>query len=152
MFATALAVEPYETNGSSIRRPGHVFLTTQVQRAGPANDPTSGLWAYLYRVDDSLVSATPIESVPRAMVTSLWCDEGDVFYGGLESANGNFGSDTELFLRKNEGVSFNPRRWRLDSAVSDSIGVRGVTAVGRGRAYVIARASDMINMTQYAMN
>ena len=83
MYATALAVDPYETNGGTIRRPGHVFLTTQIRRSGPASDPTTGPWAYLYRLDDSLVAAHPIESVPRAVITSLWCDQGDVFYGGL---------------------------------------------------------------------
>ena len=108
MYATALAVDPYETNGGTIRRPGHVFLTTQIRRSGQASDPTTGPWAYLYRLDNNLVAAHPIEALPRAVITSLWCDQGDVFYGGLESASGNFRADTELFLRKNEGVTFNP--------------------------------------------
>jgi hypothetical protein len=98
-----------------------------------------------------LVSASPIESVPRAVVNSLWCDQGDVFYGGLESASGSFGSDSELFIRKNEGVSFNPRRWRLGFATRDPNGMRGVATVGQGRAYIISRASNSIGVTQYSV-
>lgn len=85
------------------------------------------------------------------MVNSLWCDQGDVFYGGLESANGSFGSDSELFIRKNEGVSFNPRRWRAGFAPRDPIGMRGVATVGQGRAYLVSRPSSSIGVTQYAI-
>lgn len=85
------------------------------------------------------------------MVNSLWCDQGDVFYGGLESANGSFGSDSELFIRKKEGVSFNPRRWRAGFAPRDPIGMRGVATVGQGRAYLVGRPSSSIGVTQYAI-
>jgi subtilisin family serine protease len=151
MFATGLAVDPFETNGSNIQRPAHVFLATEVQvtGSGPA-DPESGPRGYIYRLDASLVSGAPIESVRRAMVNSIWCDSGDVFYGGLVSDNGTFGSDTRLFVAKNEGVIFNPRRWSLRHDGTDPLGLRGVVTFRWGRAYVVSQGQSSIDVTQYA--
>jgi subtilisin family serine protease len=155
MFATALAVQPLEENGSGIRIPAEVFLATQVGVASP-NGGTEP-WAYLYRLNADRVTAQAIDVVKDAHVSRLSSQDGDLYFAGITTRTFAPGDvlgtrkpgplpDFDVFIGKSEGV-FSSRRWMrtFGSAGHDS----GHGAYGREKAYIASEDANTLSLVQH---
>jgi hypothetical protein len=120
-FATALAVQALEDNGSGIVIPGEVFLaTTTAVSDGGHTVP----WAYIYRLNPDRVTVhSTIDVVKEANISSLWSEDGDLYFAGTTTRTFPPGSlngipkpgpspSYDAFIGKSEGV-INRRRWMV---------------------------------------
>lgn len=124
-FATSLAVQRREDNGSGIVIPAEVFLATSaLVRDGARTTP----WAYVFKLKPDRVSANEIDVVKDAMVTNLWSEDSDLYFCGattrtfpLDNVAGmpKPGSSpaNDAFLGKSEG-GIGTRHWMLTTAAA----------------------------------
>jgi subtilisin family serine protease len=150
MFATALAVQPYEgAAGYNVQQPPVVFLSTAFlvdPKYGPGE---SGIRSAVYRLDSTFVHGSRIKELGRIMLDDLWAENGDLFWSGLQSNGGTFGADSAVIIGMSEGVYFSPGRWTLTSDRTDPLGIRGVSTFGSRDAYIVTESSSTIHVAQY---
>jgi hypothetical protein len=156
IVATALAVQRLEVNGTNIMIPGEVFLATEVVvSSGSVTSP----WAYIYRLNPDRVSATSIEVVKDARISSLWSEDGDLFFAGMTTRvfpPGNLvgvpkpgvSFDYDAFLGKSEGV-YNRMRWILTYDSGSGHINTGYGTYGLNRAYIVGSDSNTFYVVEY---
>jgi hypothetical protein len=156
MFATAIAVQALETNGRGIVIPGEVFMAALVEVIdGGRTVP----WTYIYRLNPDWVTASDIEVVKEAYISSLWSEEGDLYFAGMTTRTfppGNlFGvpkpgpnPDFDAFLGKSEGI-FNRRRWMLNYNTTGVEHNSGYGGYGATRAYIVGSDANTFYVVEY---
>jgi serine protease len=149
VVATALAVQPEEAHPTIARTiPAEVFLAarTQVQEGGG-----STTWGHLYRLNAARTgvhSNIEIEVVKDAWISSMWSEDGDLYFGGSTTRTYPPGSlygakktgwvkDWDAFVSKTEGIS-NRRRWIRTFNTSGTEHNFGHGGYGNKKAYIIS--------------
>jgi hypothetical protein len=158
MFATALAVQPLEINGLNIVIPGEVFLATMTAvKDGGRTVP----WGYIYRLNPNRVTASPIEVVKEAFISSLWSEEGDLYFAGMTTRTfppGNLlgipkpgaSPDYDAFLGKSEGI-VNRRRWMITFNSPGAQNNSGYGGYGAKKGYIVGSDSSIFYVVEYAV-
>jgi hypothetical protein len=162
MFATALAVQPLETNLTNILIPGEIFLATLVAvsntpsptPAQPTPTPSGAgtvAWAYIYRLNPDWVTARDIEVIKDSYISSMWSGDGDLYFAGHTTrifGPGNlygtpkpgFSPDYDAFLGKSEGV-VDRRRWTVtfDTTANSATPLNnfGYAGYGAKKGYIV---------------
>lgn len=145
MFATALAVQILENNGSGINIPGEIFLATTVAvSSGGGTVP----WGYIYRMNPDRVTVhSLIEVVKEAQITSLWSGDGDLYFCGgttrtfppgnlLGISKPGYAPDYDAFIGKSEGV-INTRRWITTFNAASTQNDLGYCWYDSGKAFMV---------------
>lgn len=142
-FATSLAVQRREDNGSGLVLPAEVFLATSaLVRDGTRTTP----WAYIFKLRSDRISATEIDVVKDALVTNLWSEDSDLYFCGattrtfpLDNVAGipkpDASPSNEAFLGKSEG-SNGTRRWMVTTGGATAGSRLGYCTYDVGKAYV----------------
>jgi len=156
MFATALAAQSLEDNTGRVTIPGEVFLaTTSSVLDGGRTVP----WGYIFRLNPDRVTANQIDVVKEAFISTLWSEDGDLYFAGMTTRTfppGNLlgipkaGSlpDYDAFLGKSEGV-FNSRRWMLSYNSKGVENNSGYCGSGANKAYIVGSDSSAFYVIEY---
>lgn len=157
MFATALAVQPLEDNLSNISIPGEVFLAAQTTVVdGGRTVP----WGYIYRLNPDRVTVhSNIELVKEAFISSLWSEDGDLYFAGSTTRTfppGNlFGNskpganpDYDAFLGKSEGI-INTRRWMVTFNTPGTQNNSGYGGYGAKKGYIVGSDLTTFYVVEY---
>jgi hypothetical protein len=136
--------------------PGEVFLATLTAVSdGGRTIP----WGYIYRLNPDRVTANSIDVVKEAFISSLWSEDGDLYFAGMTTRTfppGNlFGipkagslPDYDAFLGKSEGV-FNSRRWMLTYNSKGVENNSGYCGYGAKKAYIVGSDSSTFYVVEY---
>jgi hypothetical protein len=156
MYATAaIAVQPLEYAGPNLQIPAEVFVAAQTT----ANDPNPTPWAYIFRLTPpDRVTATNIDVIKDAVVTSLWSEDSDLYFAGSTTRTFSPGDpvgvpkpgaspDFDAFLGKSEGVA-SSRRWMVGF---DTMGANnsGYGTYGNTKGYILGSDPTNFYIVQY---
>jgi subtilisin family serine protease len=156
MFPAAIAAQPLEANGVGIVVPGEVFVAGRV---AVADGLTFGPWGYIYRLAADRVTGTNIDVVKDAFLTSLWSEDGDLYFGGMTNrsfAPGDlFGirkpganPDYDALLGKSEGT-VNGRRWVVTYDTAAKTWNSGYLGSGAKRAFVVGSDQETFYVVSF---
>ncbi len=156
MFATALAVQPLEANGLGILIPGEVFLATQI---GVSSGGGTVPWGYIYRLNPDRVTAQNIEVVKEAFISSMWSEEGDLYFAGsttrtfppgslFGTPKPGFSPDYDAFLGKSEGI-VNSRRWMLTFNTTGTQNNFGYGGYGAKKGFIVGSDTNTFYVIEY---
>lgn len=157
MYATALAVQIREDNGSGVVVPGEIFLAATVAvSSGGGTVP----WAYIFRLNPDRVTVhSTIDVVKEAQIASLWSAEGDLYFcggttrtfppGNLNGiAKPGFAPDYDAFIGKSEGV-VNTRHWIATFNATSPQNNLGYCWADFGKAYMVTSDSAAFYIVEF---